>query len=68
VISEQKLAKWEDVLWWLPLPTKLQSLVCISYSLPGTLTLSEAATVCLRTLLELQEVSTIVACHSGSFG
>lgn len=68
MISKQELAKLKDVLWWLPAPTKLNSLVCTSYKLPGTLSLSVAGTMGLRTLLELQEVSTMAASHSGSFG
>lgn len=68
MISKQELAKLEDVLWWLPVPTKLNSLVCTSYKLPGTLSLSVAGTMGLSTLLELQEVSTMAASHSGSFG
>lgn len=31
MISKQKLAKLEDVLWWLPASTKRNSLVCTSY-------------------------------------
>lgn len=68
VISKQELAKLEDVLFWLPAPTKHNSLVCTSYKLPGTLSLSVAGTVGLRTLFELQEVYTMAASHSGSFG
>lgn len=55
-------------MWWLPVPTKLNSLVCTSYKLPGTLSLSVAGTVGLRTLFELQEVCTMAASHSGRFG
>lgn len=50
MISKQELAKLEDVLCWLPAPTKLYSLVCTSYKLPGTQALSVAGTVGVRTL------------------
>lgn len=68
MISKQKLAKLEDVLSWLPASTKRNSLVCTSYKLAGVPSPSIAGTMGLRTLLELQEVSTMAASHSGSFG
>lgn len=67
MISKQELAKLEDVLWCSPAPPKLSSLVCTSYKLPGTLSLSVAGTMGSRTLLKLQEVSTMAASHCGSF-
>lgn len=68
MISEQKLATLEDVLWWLLAPTKLNSLVFTSDKLPGSLSPSVAGTVGLWTLLDPQEVSTVAACHGGSLG
>ena len=66
--SKARTGKSGRRLWWPPAPTKLNSLVCTSYKLPGTLSLSVAGTVGLRTLFELQEVCTMAASHSGSFG
>lgn len=68
MISKQKLATLEDVLWWLPAPTKLNSLVCTSDKLPGPLSPSVAGTMGLWTLLDPQEVSTVAARHGGGLG